>query len=84
LSPARPGDYRAYLRRKWRYTWRALQHQMLTTLLRDRGLVAMPRDVDELYRVAPLPSRLVWIGWETPLRLWAVVSIRARRQQGAR
>ena len=60
LSLARPGDYRLYLRRKWRYTCRALQHQMLTTRLRDRGLVAMPRDVDELYRVAPLPSRLVW------------------------
>jgi glycosyltransferase involved in cell wall biosynthesis len=79
LSLARPGDYRLYLRRKWRYTCRALQHQMLTTLLRDRGLVAMPRDVDELYRVAPLPSRLVWIGWETPLRLWAVLFIRGRR-----
>ncbi len=83
LSPARPGDYRGYLRRIWRCTCRALQHQMLTTLLRDRGLVAMPRDVEELYRVAPLPSRLVWIGWETPLRLWAVLSIRARRRRPA-
>ena len=37
LSPARPGDYRRYLRRKWRYTWRALQHQMLTNASPRQG-----------------------------------------------
>jgi glycosyltransferase involved in cell wall biosynthesis len=80
LSWAKPADYRLYTRRKWRYTWRALQHRMLTNLLIAQGLSAMPRDVDELYRVAPLPSRLVWVGRDTPLRLAALIAIRRRRK----
>jgi glycosyltransferase involved in cell wall biosynthesis len=79
LSPFRPSDYRLYARRKWRYLHRALQHEMLTRLLIDRGMGAMPGDVQELYRVAPLPSRLRWVGLETPLRTLAVLRIRAAR-----
>lgn len=79
LSPWRLTDYRTYLLRKWRYTLRALQHQMLLRLLVDKGLSAMPYNVEELYRRAPLPSRLLWVGVDTPLRLLAVLWIRRIR-----
>lgn len=79
LSPWRLADYRTYLLRKWRYTLRALQHQMLLFLLVDKGLSAMPSDVEELYCRAPLPSRLLWVGADTPLRLLAVLWIRRIR-----
>ncbi len=81
LSPWRLADYRTYMRRKWRYTLRALQHQMLLLLLMHQGMEAMPRDVNELYRNAPLPSRLKWCGLDTPLRLIAVLWIRRQRGQ---
>jgi hypothetical protein len=80
LSPWRWRDYRTYLRRKWRYTCRALQHQMLVLLLNETGLEGMPHDVEELYRKAPLPSRLRWVGRDTPLRLLAVLRIRSFRR----
>jgi hypothetical protein len=83
LSVWRPADYRLYGRRLWRYTWRALQHEMLINLLRQRGLSAMPKDVATLYREGPLPSRLRWIGLTTPLRLLAVLRIRALRARRA-
>ncbi len=83
LSPWRLRDYRRYLRRKWRYTCRALQHQMLVLLLTDNGLEAMPDDVRELYLKAPLPSRLRWVGRDTPLRLMAVLWIRSLRRRAA-
>jgi hypothetical protein len=57
---------------------------MLTHLLADRGLGAMPRDVQELYRVAPLPSRLRWVGLETPLRTLEVLRIRSIRRRDSR
>jgi glycosyltransferase involved in cell wall biosynthesis len=84
LSFLRASDYRLYVRRKWRYLRRALQHEMLTHLLADRGLGAMPRDVQELYRVAPLPSRLRWVGLETPLRTLEVLRIRSIRRRDSR
>lgn len=80
LSPWRWRDYRTYLRRKWRYTCRALQHQMLVHLLNETGLEGMPHDVEELYRKGPLPSRLRWVGRDTPLRLLAVLRIRSFRR----
>ena len=79
LSPWRPADYRTYLRRKWRYTLRGIQHQMLLLLLIDQGLGAMPADVNELYRKAPLPSRLLRNRGDSPLRLIAVQWIRSMR-----
>ena len=81
LSPWRLGDYRTYLRRKWRYTLRALQFQMLVNLLAERGFTALPRNVDEIYAEAPLPSRLQWVGFDTPLRTLAVLRIRSIRQR---
>lgn len=83
LSPWRLRDYRTYLRRKWRYTCRALQHQMLVLHLIHNGLGAMPSDVEELYREAPLPSRLRWAGLDTPMRLLAVLRIRSVRRRVA-
>jgi glycosyltransferase involved in cell wall biosynthesis len=84
LSPLRPGDYRTYLRRKWRYARRALQLEMLRHVLARGGLAALPRHVHALYLDAPLPSRLRWVGLDTPLRLAAVLGIRRfrRRSQG--
>ena len=81
LSPLRPRDWPTYARRKWRYTMRALQLEMLTHVLRGGGMSAMPRHVDELYLHAPLPSRLRWIGVETPLRSAAVLWIRRFRRR---
>ncbi len=83
LSRWRPADYKIYMFRKWRYTLRALQHQMLLLLLTNGGLGSMPKNVTELYRWAPLPSRLKWCGLDTPLRLIAVQWIRRQsRLQG--
>lgn len=83
LSPWRLRDYRTYLRRKWRYTFRGLQHQMLVLLLTRHGLSAMPDDLQQLYLQAPLPSRLTWVGRDTPLRLMAVLWIRFLRRRAA-
>jgi glycosyltransferase involved in cell wall biosynthesis len=80
LSPIRPADYRLYVRRKWRYTLRALQLEMLMHVLRGGGIAAMPGHVSELYLKAPLPSRLRWVGLDTPLRLCAVLWIRSFRR----
>lgn len=80
LSPWSLSDCRTYMRRKWRYTLRGIQHQMLVLLLTRQGMEAMPSDVEELYDRGPLPSRLVWCGLDTPLRLFAVQRIRARRR----
>lgn len=84
LSPLRPGDYRIYLRRKWRYARRALQHEMLMPLLLRTGLEAMPAHVHELYVGAGLPSRLKWVGADTPYRLLAVLWIRSFRRRARR
>lgn len=81
LSPLRPADWRTYARRKWRYTRRALELEMLLHVLRRGGLDAMPPDVTHLYRHGPLPSRLKWDGLDTPLRLAAVLGIRRFRRR---
>jgi hypothetical protein len=83
LSPFRVSDYRTYLRRKWRYTRRALQLEMLMHVLNRGGIGAMPADVDELYATAPLPSRLRWVGLDSPMRLLAVLHIRSFRRSRA-
>lgn len=80
LSLMRPGDYGLYLRRKWRYTQGGLQLEMLMNVLRVGGLESMPRDVNELYLKAPLPSRMRWVGVDTALRLLAVLWIRSFRR----
>jgi glycosyltransferase involved in cell wall biosynthesis len=80
LSLTRPGDYRLYWRRKWRYTYGGLQLEMLMNVLRIEGLAAIPGHVNELYVNAPLPSRLRWVGLDTPLRVLAVLWIRAYRK----
>ncbi len=82
LSPWRPADIRTYLRRKWRYTLRALQHQMLMMMLIHRGVSAMPRDVETLYQLGPMPSRLQLAGRDTLLRLVAVQWIRSKAASG--
>ncbi|MCP5216162.1 MAG: glycosyltransferase family 2 protein [Pseudomonadales bacterium] len=83
LSPWSLTDCRTYMRRKWRYTLRGLQHQMLILLLMRQGLEAMPRNVSELYQKGPLPSRLSWCGSDTLLRFIAVLWIRAQRKRSS-
>lgn len=84
LSPWRIRDYRIYLRRKWRYTRRALQHEMLMRVIAERGLSAMPHHIQELYRTGPYPSRLRWVGRDTPLRMLAILWMRWSRTRDSR
>jgi hypothetical protein len=79
LSPWRLRDQRTYLRRKWRYALRAVQMEMLVPLIRRDGAAAMPRTVEELYRTGPLPSRLRWVGRDSPWRTLAVQYARTRK-----
>jgi hypothetical protein len=83
LSLLRPADYPFYMRRKWRYTSGGLQLEMLVNVLRAQGLAAMPAHVHDLYVTGPLPSRARWVGLDTPLRLLAVLWIRAFRRRHA-
>jgi glycosyltransferase involved in cell wall biosynthesis len=83
LSLLRPADYPFYMRRKWRYTCGGLQLEMLVNVLRAQGLAAMPAHVHDLYVTGPLPSRVRWVGLDTPLRLLAVLWIRAFRRRHA-
>jgi hypothetical protein len=83
LSLLRPADYPFYMRRKWRYTYGGLQLEMLVNVLRAQGLAAMPAHVHDLYVTGPLPSRVRWVGLDTPLRLLAVLWIRAFRRRHA-
>ena len=83
VSPLRPADYPLYLRRKWRYARGGLQLEMLVNVLRAQGLAAMPAHVYDLYVNGPLPSRVRWVGLDTPLRLLAVLWIRAFRRRHA-
>jgi hypothetical protein len=83
LSVLRPADYPFYMRRKWRYTCGGLQLEMLVNVLRAQGLAAMPAHVHDLYATGPLPSRVRWVGLDTPLRLLAVLWIRAFRKRHA-
>ena len=83
MSPMRPGDYPVYVRRKMRYAAGGLQLEMLTNLLRAKGLGAMPAHVHDLYVNGPLPSRLRWVGLDTPLRLLALLWIRSFRKRRA-
>lgn len=81
MSLLQPADYPLYLRRKWRYARGGLQLEMLVNVLRSQGLAAMPAHVHDLYVSGPLPSRLRWVGLDTPLRLLAVLWIRSFRNR---
>jgi len=81
MSLLQPADYPLYLRRKWRYARGGLQLEMLVNVLRSQGLAAMPAHVHNLYVSGPLPSRLRWVGLDTPLRLLAVLWIRSFRNR---
>lgn len=81
LSFWRPADYRTYLHRKWRYTLRGIQHQMLIMLLTVEGVSSMPASIGELYLRGPLPSRFQWAGiTQTTLHLLAMLRIRSFRR----
>jgi cellulose synthase/poly-beta-1,6-N-acetylglucosamine synthase-like glycosyltransferase len=82
LSLFRLPDFKTYLRRKWRYTLRGIQHHMLITLLLEEGLASMPATVNDLYLRAPLPPRRNWAGLlQTPLNLLATRKIKAIRRR---
>lgn len=79
LSPWRLRDYRTYLRRKWRYAQRGVQNEMLFPMILQSGLSAMPAHIDIVYREGPIPSRLRWLGRETPWRTLTVQWVRSLR-----
>jgi hypothetical protein len=80
LSPWHPRDYRTYVRRLWRYALRGVQHEMLVALIDWHGLTAVPAHIEDVYRRAPLPSRLRWIGRGSVWRTLAVQWVRRFRQ----
>jgi glycosyltransferase involved in cell wall biosynthesis len=79
LAPWRARDYRTYFRRQWRYALRAVQHEMLVSLIRREGIGEVPHHIEDVYRRGPIPSRLRWIGRLTGLRLLAVQWVRRCR-----
>ncbi len=81
LSPLSLPDYKTFLHRKWRYTIRGFQHQMLIMLLMKEGLASMPSTVEELYSRVPPPTYLKWAGIiQTPLNLLVGLKIRSFRE----
>lgn len=79
LSPWRPGDYRIYLRRLWRYALRGVQFEMAVGWLWHQPPESLPHGVEQLYQLALPPSRLKWVGWTSLLRFLAVQRIRNLR-----
>ena len=79
LSPWRARDTYTYVRRQWRYALRTVQFEMLTTLVRRGVRTKLPENVEALYRDAPIPSRLRWIGRHTLWRAAAVQWVRVKR-----
>ncbi|SDP37980.1 Glycosyltransferase involved in cell wall bisynthesis [Rhodoferax sp. OV413] len=83
LSPWRPADYRVYLRRLWRYALRGVQFEIVLGWLWHYPPEALPPEIEQLYMRARPPSRLKWVGWTSPLRLWAVQRVRGVRAKAA-
>ena len=83
LSPWRPADYRVYLRRLWRYALRGVQFEMVLGWLWHYPPETLPPEIEQLYLRARPPSRLKWVGWTSPLRLWAVQKVRGVRAKAA-
>lgn len=81
LSPWRPGDYRIYGRRLWRYALRGVQFEMVLGWLWHQLPESLPHDVEQLYQLALPPSRLKWVGWSSVLRFLAVQNIRNLRER---
>ena len=84
LSLLRPGDYRIYLRRLWRYSLRGVQFEMVFGWLLHRPPESMPTDIEALYSLSTPPSRLKWIGFTSVLRFLAVQHVRNVRTNGSK
>lgn len=79
LAPLSWADQKIYLRRLWRYALRSVQFEMLLGLLQNQSPEALPRDIEEVYRYGPLPSRLKWVGRHSLWRTLAVRHVRTIR-----
>ncbi|WP_158966503.1 glycosyltransferase [Paraglaciecola sp. L3A3] len=75
LSIFKLSDYSLYIRRKWRYTLRGIQHQMLLFLMHQRD-AKLPENVIQLYNLVPPPPRLKWRGLDTPFWILIVGKIK--------
>lgn len=75
LSLLRISDYRLYIRRKWRYTLRDIQHQMLTQYLAFHPH-HIPQNTIELYKLSQIPGRLQFRGVDSLFWFLAVTKIR--------
>ena len=79
FSPLSPRDLHKHWRRVRRNSLRRYHAKMLGPLLKNRGLAAMPRHVDELYKYDNL-CRLEWRGFATLTDWLALRHIRAGRR----
>jgi hypothetical protein len=75
LSLLKLSDYTLYIRRKWRYTLRSIQYQMLMEYLSYEP-DNIPIDTQALYQKVPAPRRLQYQGVDTLFWFIAVSKIR--------
>ncbi|MHB1232215.1 MAG: glycosyltransferase family A protein [Burkholderiales bacterium] len=71
-------DVRLYYRRKIRYSLRRIQINLMKKPLKEHGLTAIPRNVDELYSNYSSDIRLAWRGIETWFDWLAIRKIKDR------
>jgi len=74
-----PSGWRLYFRRRVRYSVGYFETAMLRRVLKSAGAAAMPRTVEELYGISPLPV-VAWRGLDTPFDWMAARRIRKRRE----
>lgn len=78
LSPLRPSDWKLYWNRAIRYGRRVYEFQLLTPLLQEHGVAALPADITELYpRAASLSLR-----WDGLYTLTSFIALRQMRNAG--
>lgn len=65
LSVLSPDDLIAQYNRKIRYSLRHFQNQMLRQLLKSKGIGAVPRSVEELYKAYAYGLKISWRGLDT-------------------
>lgn len=78
FSPARPSDWKVYWKRAVRYGRRRYEFQLLGSVLKARGLAALPVDITELYP----QSAALRLRWEGIYTLTNLVALRQMRSLG--
>lgn len=65
FSPFLLGDIRLYYRRKIRYSLRYFQTKLMKKPLKDYGLVAIPKNIEDLYVSYSAEVKVTWRGIDT-------------------